>query len=131
MVTEGSAQSLAILRALQLASAARGEECHSIRCQPNAGMPASRFAFAPISVHCFCKSVRISGPPHVPGTILLRYNIWLKNLILKMSYTLFYNKLYCKSQTHLTWILGVHVYNSSNAFNVNEFSQKRNVRKRN
>ena len=42
----------------------------------------------------------------------------------------FYSKLHCKSQTHFTWILGERVYNLSKAFNINEFSQKGNVRKR-
>ena len=68
--------------------------------------------------------------PMSPAPFFTVIRIWLKNLIFKVSYTLFYNKLYCKSQTHLTRILGVHVYNSSKAFNVNEFSQKWNVRKR-
>ena len=74
-----------------------------------------------------CESVEYSMSP-VPFCTDIR--IWLKNLIFKMRYMLFYNKLYCKSQTHFTSILGVHVYNSSKAFNVNEFSQKQNVTKR-
>ena len=65
--------------------------------------------------------------PMSPAPFYTVIRIWLKNLIFKVSYTLFYTKLYCKSQTHFTWILGVYVYSSSKAFNVNEFSQKRNV----
>ena len=89
-------------------------------------------SLSPLSL--FTVSARVGASPDhpmSPAPLCTVIRIWLKNLIFKMSYTLFYNNLYCKSQTHLTWILGVHVYNSSNAFNVNEFSQKRNVRKRN
>ena len=75
----------------------------------------------------FTVSARVCAFPDRPVSPV---PFWLKNPIFKMSYTLFYSKLCCRSQTRLTWILGVHVYNSSKAFNVNEFSQKRNVGKR-
>ena len=88
-------------------------------------------SLSPLSLFTVSATVCASPDhPMSPAPFFTVIRIWLKNLIFKLSYTLFYDKLNCKSQTLLTWILGVHVYNSSKAFNVNEFSQKRNVRKR-